>query len=399
MSDVYRFEAYDISGQRIRGSEQAANHAAALSALQSRGLLVVGLNRQSSSSVPAHTRSNHKQLLDVTRALAALIPTGLPVSRALTAARDVAEGPMVSIIDAVRLDVERGQALATALDAQKPVFSSMYSGLVRAGERSGDLGSAFSTLAKQLEREDALRAKLLSASIYPLLLAVGGGAAILVLLFLVIPRFGQLLQDTGMALPVTTASLLTFSQGLQRFWPILVIATAALIGLAIWGRVTPDGQRATSRLLLHLPLIRVFRRNAIAARFARLLGVLVGGGAPILSALDDTITAITDPTARDETTRIRDQVREGASLRKAISTSQHFPPLLSQLVSVGEESGRLAEFLTKSADLLEERTERALQRIVAAAEPVMIIFFGGIVGFVALSLLQAVYGVNAAVSR
>jgi len=306
---------------------------------------------------------------------------------------------MVSVIDAVRLDVERGQTLATALDAHRPVFSSMYSGLVRAGERSGNLGSAFTTLAHQLEREDALRSKLLSMSIYPLLLAVGGGAAILVLMFLVIPRFGQLLQDTGMALPASTASLLAFSQGLQRFWPVLVVAIATLIGLAIWGRITPDGQRSTSRLLLHLPLIRSFRRNAVAARFARLLGVLVGGGAHILSALDDTIAATADPTAREETIRIRDNVREGASLRKAVSASPHFPILLSQLIAVGEESGRLAEFLTKSADILEERTERALQRIVAAAEPAMIIFFGGIVGFVALSLLQAVYGVNAAVSR
>ena len=124
-------------------------------------------------------------------------------------------------------------------------------------------------------------------------------------------------------------------------------------------------------------------------------GVLLGGGAPLLTALDDTVESIGDPIAREDVVRIRTSVREGASLRQAISDGALFPPLLAQLVAVGEESGRLREFLLKAADIFEDRTERSTQRLATLAEPAMIVVFGIIVAFVALSLLQAIYGINA----
>jgi len=123
--------------------------------------------------------------------------------------------------------------------------------------------------------------------------------------------------------------------------------------------------------------------------------VLLGGGAPLVSALDDSLECLDDPLARDEVARIRSRVREGAALRSALGEGDLFPPVLTQLVAVGEESGRLQDFVLKAADILEERAERSVQRLVALAEPAMILIFGGIVGFVALSLLQAIYSVNA----
>jgi type II secretory pathway component PulF len=142
-------------------------------------------------------------------------------------------------------------------------------------------------------------------------------------------------------------------------------------------------------------MVRGFRQYVLASRFARLVGTLLSGGAPLLSALDDTLECVGDPVARDETVRIRGRVREGVPLNRAIAEGGFFPPLLAQLVAVGEESGQLQNFLLKAAEILEEKTERLLQRLVALVEPVMIIVFGGLVGFVALSLLQAIYSVNA----
>ena len=134
---------------------------------------------------------------------------------------------------------------------------------------------------------------------------------------------------------------------------------------------------------------------ALPARFARLTSVLVGGGAPLYSALDDVGASMGDAIAREDVARLRERVREGVPLNRAIAEGTLFPPLLSQLVSVGEEAGRLQEFLSKSAELFERRTERAAARLVSLAEPTMIIVFGAVVGFVALALLQAIYGVNA----
>jgi type IV pilus assembly protein PilC len=147
--------------------------------------------------------------------------------------------------------------------------------------------------------------------------------------------------------------------------------------------------------MLALPGVSTLRRYALAGRFARLVGVLLGGGAPLLSALDDTIESIGDPIARDDAVRIRTRVREGTSLRGAVGESTLFPPMLSQLVGVGEDAGQLQVFLMKAADIFEERTERATQRLATLAEPAMIVVFGAIVAFVALSLLQAIYGINA----
>jgi type II secretory pathway component PulF len=167
----------------------------------------------------------------------------------------------------------------------------------------------------------------------------------------------------------------------------------------VWSRQTDDGRRAWGGLLLRLPLIGALRRQALSARVARLLSVLLGGGAPLLTALEDSRACLSDPLAQDDLTRIRDQVREGVALHRAIATGGLFHPLLAQLVAVGEESGRLQEFCLKAAELFEERTERGAQRLVTLLEPAMIVSFGLVVAFVALSVLQAIYGVNAGVLR
>ena len=216
-----------------------------------------------------------------------------------------------------------------------------------------------------------------------------------VLVFFVLPRFVTLLEGSGAVLPPTTRALLVVTGMLRRAWPLLVLLPFVGAGLAAWVRNTEDGRRAWSGLLLQLPLVRTLRQYALSARFARLVGVLLGGGAPLLPALDDAMASIGDPIARDEIARVRGLVREGASMRAALGTSTLFSPLLAQLVGVGEEAGQMRTFLVKAADIFEERTERATQRVAALAEPAMIVVFGAIVAFVALSLLQAIYGINA----
>jgi type IV pilus assembly protein PilC len=307
----------------------------------------------------------------------------------------VASGDVKAALQEVRARVERGDTLSTALAEHRNLFSPLYVGLVRAGERSGDIDAAFGRLAAQLERDEALRGKILSASIYPMLLATAGSVAVTVLLFFVLPRFVTLLEGSGAKLPRSTATLLAFSSALHRLWPVLLLIPLAIAAFAAWVTNTDEGRRVWSTILLGLPGVRTLRRYALAGRFARLVGVLLGGGAPLLTALDDTIESIGDPLARDDTMRIRTKVREGSSLRAAVADSSLFPPMLAQLIGVGEDAGQLRVFLIKSADIFEERTERATQRLATFLEPAMIVMFGAIVAFVALSLLQAIYGINA----
>ena len=392
---AFAYQAVDLTGKRLRGRAEAATPAALTRTLEDRGLLVLEVDPAGAAQEGGFGFGRRREVLEVTRALAALLPAGMPLAPALGAASSVASGEVRDAMQQIRARVERGDTMSAALGGHPRLFSPLYVGLVRAGERSGDLDSAFGRLADQLERDEQLRGRILSAAIYPLLLATVGSIAVTVLLMFVLPRFVELLEGSGAALPRSTAFLLALSSALQRYWPALLLAMGSILAAGLWGRTTPGGRRLWARVLLGIPLVRTLRRYALAARFARLTGVLLGGGAPLLTALDDATESIGDPIARDDVARIRTRVREGASLRQAISEGPLFPPLLAQLVAVGEEAGRLREFLLKSADIFEDRTERSTQRLATLAEPAMIVVFGVIVAFVALSLLQAIYGINA----
>ena len=395
---TFAYQVVDGVGKRTRGEAQAASPGALVRSLEERGLFVLDL---AEAGAAASARNGgfrigrRREVLEFTRAMAALLPVGMPLAHALQAASGVASGDVRDAVVDVRSRVERGDTLSAALVVHDRLFSPLYVGLVRAGEKSGDVDAAFARLAQHLEREEQLRGKVLSASIYPLLLACAGTVAVTVLLFFVLPRFVTLLEGSGATLPRSTAALLAVSTALHKIWPVLLLLPLGLAAFLAWIRSTDEGRRVASRLLLTVPGVRTLRQYALASRFARLVGVLLGGGAPLLAALDDTIESIGDPLARDDTVRIRARVREGSSLRAAVADSTLFPALLAQLIGVGEDAGQLRIFLDKAADIFEERTERATQRLATLAEPGMIVVFGAIVAFVALSLLQAIYGINA----
>jgi type II secretory pathway component PulF len=393
---TYAYQAVDGAGKRMRGQAQATSSGALTRTLEQRGLLVLEVAESSEASGGGGIRfGRRREVLEVTRAMAALLPVGMPLAQALNAASGVASGDVRSALQEVRARVERGDTLSSALAEHRQMFSPLYVGLIRAGERSGDIDAAFARLADQLERDEALRGKVTSAAIYPLLLATAGSVAVTVLLFFVLPRFVTLLEGSGAKLPRSTATLLALSSVLHRGWPVLLMIPLLVAAFAAWVTNTDEGRRVWSRLLLTLPGVATLRRYALAGRFSRLVGVLLGGGAPLLTALDDTIESIGDPVARDDAVRIRTRVREGTSLKGAVSEGTLFPPMLAQLIGVGEDAGQLRVFLMKAADIFEERTERATQRLATMAEPAMIVIFGVIVAFVALSLLQAIYGINA----
>jgi general secretion pathway protein F len=399
---TFTYRAVDAEGIRLQGQAEASSLEELIRERAAEGMIILEAaptEEGGRSALPGNGLSRRRAVVDVTRSLAALLPAGVPLARALAVSAKVAGGAVADVLRNIQQRIERGDLLATALAEHPRFFPPHYVGLVRAGERSGDLAGAFSRLADQLEREEALRGRLVSASIYPLLLAAVGGIAVVVLLLFVLPRFAELLMDTGAALPRSTAFLLATSSGLSRFWPLILLGAGGLLFFAgVQGR-TEAGRRVIGTVMLHLPLIRGVRCDALAGRFARLLGILLGGGAPILAALEDTGAGLSDPLVRDEAERIRARVREGVSLHLAIAEGGFFPPVLGQLVAVGEEAGRLDEFLIRAADLLEERTERTLQRLVTLLEPAMIVGFGTVVAVVALSLLQAIYGVNAGAFR
>jgi general secretion pathway protein F len=394
---TFAYRAVDSAGRRSRGRVTGATAVAATRELEQRGLLPLELAESAEPTAAAvgTGAGRRRAVLEFTRAVAALLPAGMPLARALQAAVATVPASCRAVLDTVRVRVERGDELAASLAEHPRLFSPLYVGVVRAGEKSGALDDAFERLAAHLEREDELRSKLVSMSIYPVMLGIVGIASVLVLVLFVLPRFADLLLSAGAALPASTATVLAISTAAREHWRLLMLAPLSLFVALSWLRGTITGRRMAALLLARLPIAGAWRRQALGASFARMLGELLAGGAPLLAALADARDCMTDPVAREETDRIRTRVREGGSLHAAISEDGLFPPVLAQLVALGEEAGRLSDFLLKAADLLERRTERAVERLVAVAEPAMIILFGGLVALVALALLQAIYGVNA----
>ena len=393
---TFAYRAIDASGRRTKGRISAPTSAAVTHELETQGLLPIDVREAAPAESGAGFGFNRRRgVLEFTRAVAALLPAGMPLARALRTSATASPEALRPALEVVRTRVERGDELATALAEHPRLFSPLYIGVVRAGEKSGELDGAFERLARHLEREDELRSKLISMSIYPFLLALVGVGAVSVLVFFVLPRFADLLLTSGAALPRSTATMLSIATFAREYWrwflplPLLLALVYALL------RHTDAGRRIVANVLIHLPIFGSWRRQALAAAFARITGELLAGGAPLFNALADTRDCIADPVARDETDRIRTRVREGSSLNSAIGEYALFPAVLTQLVALGEESGRLSDFMLKAAELLERRTERSAERLVALAEPVMIVAFGGMVALVALALLQAIYGVNA----
>jgi type II secretory pathway component PulF len=394
---AFAYHAIDHHGRRLAGRADAPTAGALAHLLEERGLVIVEIDTQADTAAGAnegYQRHHRASLIEVTRALAGLLSAGLPLTRAVTAAVSVSRHPMSEHLTTIRDRVARGDTLATALAAHATVFPPLYLGLIRAGERSGDLAGAFTRLATQLEREDELRSKILSAAIYPALLAIVGATAVLVLLLFVLPRFAGVLEGAGAHLPRSTQLLLDASTAARHNWFVFLIPPVGIAMIAAWVQSSRDGANAWAKVLLSLPVVGALRRDQIAAQFARMMSVLLAGGSPVLSALDDVAASLSDSIAQTEVLRIRARVREGSSLHVALGDSSLFPELLTQLVGLGEETGKLEEFLRKAAELFEQRTERLTSRLVALAEPVMIITLGIVVGSVALSLLQAIYGVN-----
>jgi type II secretory pathway component PulF len=397
---AFAYRAATQAGRTVRGVEDAESPAALERTLGSRGLYPLEVAPATAAAADGTGRrafrGRRADVVEAVRYLATLMDAGFPLDRALGAvSRMVARRDVAEAVTDVRDRVRGGARLDDALAAHPSIFPRFAVGMVRAGERGGYLAQALERLSVQLEREAALRARLISALIYPAVMIAVGSAAIAVLFIYVLPRFVTLLSDTGSALPKSTAILLATGQFVSQWWWALLLAPVALALVMAAVRSTPEGRAATDRLLLRLPIVGGLRQRTASARLARTLSTLLGSGLPILPALEIAAGSQSDAAVTEEVLRSREEVRAGDRLAAALRRGGIFPFLFVQMVEVGEEGGRLPEMLERAASAMEQELERGLDRMLRLVEPAMIVTFGGIVGFVALSLLQAIYGIRA----
>jgi general secretion pathway protein F len=391
----YRYRAATAEGQVVEGVLQAPSRQTVLETLHRQRLYPVAVDEVGTGRVEGRrSRLNTRAALTLwARNISTLLGAGLPVDRALAfTAEHLGNDTVREALRRVRREVQGGASLAEGLAAQPAVFAPMFAAMISAGEATGQLDVVFDRLARHLEEGAELRSQVRSALLYPALMAVVAGLGVLVLLGFVVPRFTAILEEVGGTLPLSTRLLVGASGVLTGWWwlwlPFLIAAAYALVTALRRAEV----QRAWHRARLHWPWLGDLEVKYATAQFTRTLGLLLRSGLPIIPALRIARSTLPNVVLRDGVERASRSVGEGGGL--ASSLAETLPPLAVQMLAVGEESGRLDELCLRIADTYDGEVRRALRTLVALIEPAMIIVFGGLVGFVALAMLQAIYSIN-----
>jgi len=400
----FAYKAADQRGQTIDGVMEATDARSVVERLQRDAYFPIQVAPQREhSGLAGLARAGWRQrgirgrdLVAFTQQLATLLEAGLPIDRALGIQEGLTASPRLrAIIGDVLRSVRGGTSLGEALAKHHPrPFSRLYVNMVRAGERGGVLEQTLRRVAEFLEEAQEFRDTLVSALIYPTLLAAVGGAAVVFLMTFVIPRFADIFRDLGSTIPLPTQVLMVVSSWLRHYWWAVAGAIlAGALGIRVWV-ATPAGRLQADRIVLRLPLLGPIALQTEVARFARITGTLLRSGVPMLAALGVVKEMMGNQVLARAVDSLGDGVRGGAGLSKPMVDTGVFPALAVHMVRVGEETGRLDEMLLKVGATFETDTRKNLKRMVALIEPGIILVMGLVVGFIVVAMLLAILSIT-----
>ncbi|MGI9154632.1 MAG: type II secretion system inner membrane protein GspF [Rubrivivax sp.] len=399
---AFRFEAVDAAGKTHSGVLESDTARALRSQLRARGL--VPLEVQAVDGAPA-TRTavslrrrvfQGAGLTVWTRQLAGLVGAGLPLERALTALADDAEDPRQrDLVAQLRSEVNAGHSFAHALSTAPREFDDVYRAVVGAGEQGGALGQVLDKLANDLEERQALKSKLIGASLYP---AIVSGIALLIVIFLVtyvVPQVASVFTSSRRALPLLTVAMLASSQFVRDWGWLVALGVAGGITALLLLRRQDAVRLRMDAAWLRLPLVGRLARGYNAARFAGTLAMLAGAGVPILKALQAAAETLGNRAMRADALDALVQVREGAPLASALAAKKRFPGLLAMFARLGEQTGQLPQMLSRAAVQLSGEVQRRAMALATVLEPLLIVAMGGVVMLIVLAVLLPIIQMNA----
>ena len=336
-----------------------------------------------------------KDILRFTEDLATLLNSGLTLDRSLQILRDAADKvALKSVLGSVLKAVQKGGYLSDALSNHPKEFSQFYVNMIKAGEAGGFIDLILERMSIYLGDVRELKEYIVSAMIYPLFLISIGGISILILLTYVIPKFAVIFSDLGQAIPFSTQLLLSSAAFFKEYFLVLLAIFTAVIFLVGRYFKTAAGRNRIDSFFIKLPVVGVFIQELETARFARTLGTLIRSGVPILGSLTLVQGVIRNRVIANSLDFIRERVREGDALSKTLADSERFPQLATQMITVGEETGRLDEMLFKIGDIYEKKVRNFIKKCMNLMEPAVILTMGVIVGFIVISMLMAIFSMN-----
>jgi type IV pilus assembly protein PilC len=390
----FSYTAIDSTGRTVKGTVESETEGLVLAKLRDQALHCTDIKEVKGGMKKSFGKKKvkPKTLVVFSRQFATMIDSGIPILRCLDILTGQQKEPaMKEALEGITQDVKSGMALNEAVQKHPDIFNKLYVNMIRAAEVGGILDQILDRLAGFLEYESEIKGKIKSAMMYPVLVLVFSVLMLFVLFSFVLPKFKEIFTGMDVELPPVTAGLFAMGDFMSKaWWVILLIFGGCWFAFKQWGK-TPNGRYKIDYMKLKFPIIGELVLKMSIARFTRTFGTLINSGVPMLRSLEivgETLGNAVLTSAIDQT---RAAIREGQKLSEPLTKSQLFPTMVTCMIDVGEESGRLSEMLVKVGDFYDSEVEQTVKGLTSMIEPMLIIFMGGIVGFIAISVMTPIF--------
>ncbi|HLD24731.1 MAG TPA: type II secretion system F family protein [Patescibacteria group bacterium] len=398
----YSYRARDTNSKSITGIVEAPTKETATRLLHDKQLFVIQLTEARSTGKGkgittsiTSKRVGFGEIVNFTRQLSTMVTAGLSLPESLTILRSQTQNStLMNVITEIEHLIVGGGNLADALAKYPQHFSAIYVALVRAGESSGQLDAVLARLADSLEGQRDFRSKVSGAMIYPVIIVAGMGIVVMIMMTVVIPKLTELYKDFGVELPFATQVLISLSTFFVHWWwAVLLAVVGAVYGFLRWKKTT-SGELVLDTVTLHIPLFGELQKKIILVEFTRTLSMLISSGIRLLDALHVLKDALGNVIFRNAIVDISKKVERGFPLGETFSQYPVFPPIVSQMMKVGEETGKLDDTLLKLSKYFQSESENLVKGLTTAIEPIIMVFLGVGVGFIVISVITPIYNLT-----
>lgn len=393
----FRFKAKASDGATRKGIVEAQDQASAVDVLRGQKLFIVELhelNRGGKSVFSFSEKIKFDDVVNFTRQLSTMISAGLPLTDALSILQVQSQPALQRKVGEIVKAIEGGSTLADSLASHPMVFSKVYVSLVRAGESAGVLDTILVRLADNLEKQRDFRAKTKGALIYPVIVLIGMAVVGLVMMVFVLPKLTVMYEDFQAELPLVTKILMGISDFMSRFWYIMIVAVFGLVYAIKTWRKTKSGALQYDRLMFALPIFGRIRKMTLMAEFTRTLALLASAGVSLVEGLNIVKDVVDNAILEEALVTVGKDVEKGQSLAASLAKHESFPLIVSQMVSVGEQTGKLDDVLNRVAGYFEVESEHAIKNLSTAMEPVIMVLLGLGVGFMIIAIIVPIYNLT-----
>lgn len=393
---LFKYKAMSEGGKRIEGEFTANAENEVLAMIRENGyypiIIEEKLSRKEITFSQSFTRIKAKDLAVFCRQVSTLLEAGADMLNTVNLLRKQSENKKLqNSLDQIYEDIQKGFTLSSAMRKFEYIYPSLLINMVASGEETGQLGSVFEKMAEQFERDTRINGKIKGALVYPAILSVMSIGIVIFLLTFIMPTFVDMFTGSGVELPAPTQFVINLSEGIKKYWYIIII----VIGMAAYAiRVfirTEEGGKQFDRLKLNLPLIKSTSRKILTMRFARGLSTTLYSGLTMVNALEIVAKVIDNKLIETKLNYIREKVIKGVPLNEALESIEEFPPMLTAMVKIGEESGAIDNILDKTAKFYEQEVEEALQRLTTMIEPIMILIMGVLIGGIVIAMILPMF--------